>query len=655
MNVLKTLRSMGFLKILLWIIVISFIGAMFTLWGGGLDAEKSSGTLLGNDYAVKVGKESFPPAVFRLQYRFYVERLRNMFGDSFNEQFLRGAPQNIANQMAQQLIQARMAKAYGLSVSDQELATSIQKIYNFKNPKTEYPAMLSRMGVSAVEFQEFFRNELLVQKLNNLISDTVFIPEVELKKSYVEENEKAKAMVVLVPASNFTAMAGSATTEEIKAKYEKEKATLTTPEKRGIEYVFVNPTEMRNTIKVDESQVKAYYQAHIADFGTEAGKRRASHVLIRVTEDAKPEVAEAARKKAEMVYEKAKAGADFSALARDFSEDPSAKSGGDLGWFNRQMMVKPFADAVFDQCKAVGDVVGPIRTQFGYHVIKLTGIGGQPRPFDEVKEQVKQTMLLQDPVYQAQAKKLVEDAKKAISDAKGEADIKAAADKYGVKIAPLSPFAKGDIMGPLGRDPKIEAAVFKTEKDKWSEPIQLRDGLVRFKVTSETPSHPATLEEVQTKLGQEVVHEKAMALARTAAFTLAQSAKDAAALEAAAKKENFNAQQSQALKKGDSIPGVGKDEALNKALLEAKPDTLVGPVETATGWVVAFVTEHDSADMKKYAETRDQFAQQQRQKAAQDIINDYVQQEQKALEAAKEIHFNTTVIKQMEPTGGGEG
>jgi phospholipid N-methyltransferase len=78
-------------------------------------------------------------------------------------------------------------------------------------------------------------------------------------------------------------------------------------------------------------------------------------------------------------------------------------------------------------------------------------------------------------------------------------------------------------------------------------------------------------------------------------------------------------------------------------------------METATGWVVAFVTEHDDADMKQYEENRDQFAQQQRQKDAQDIINDYVHQEQKSLEAAKEIHFNSTVIKQMEPTKSGEG
>ena len=628
---------------------------MFTLWGGGLDAEKGSGNLLGTDYAVKVGADSFPPAVFRLQYRFYVERLRNMLGDNFNDRFLQGAPQNIANQMAQQLIQARMAKAYGLSVSDQELATNIQKIYNFKDPKTEYPSMLSRMGVTAVEFQEFFRNELLVQKLNNLISDTVFIPEQELKKRYVEQNEKAKAMVAVVPAFKFTAKAGMATPEEIRAKYETEKAHLTTPEKRGIEYVFVNPTDIRNTIKVEESQVKAYYQAHTADFGTEAGKRKASHVLIKVAEDAKPAVVEAARKKAEMVYEKAKAGADFAALARDYSEDTSAKMGGDLGWFNRQMMVKPFADAVFDQCKAVGDVVGPVRSQFGYHVIKLTGIGGQPRPFDEVKEQVKQTMLLKDPVYQAQAKKLTEAVQKAISDAKEEADIKAAAEKYGVKIAPLAPFAKDDPMGPLGRDPKLEAAVFKAEKGKWSESFNVRDGVVRFKVTDISPSHPATFEEVQRKLGLEVVHEKTMALARAAAYALAQSAKDAASLEAAAKKEGFKAQQSKDIKKGDSIPGVGKDEAMNSALLQAKPNTLVGPMETATGWVVAFVTEHDDADMKQYEENRDQFAQQQRQKDAQDIINDYVHQEQKSLEAAKEIHFNSTVIKQMEPTKSGEG
>ncbi len=97
-------------------------------------------------------------------------------------------------------------------------------------------------------------------------------------------------------------------------------------------------------------------------------------------------------------------------------------------------MVKPFADAVFDQCKAVGDIVGPVRSQFGFHVIKLTGIGGQAKPFNEVKDQVRQTMLLSDPVYSSQATKLENEAEKALGEAKDDAAMQAAAKKFGLEV-----------------------------------------------------------------------------------------------------------------------------------------------------------------------------------------------------------------------------
>ena len=97
MNVLKTMRNMGSLKILLWIIVISFVAAMFTVWGTGGSSGKGGRTWLGEEYSVKVEGRTMPPAIFRLQYRFYAERIRQMLGDNFRDDFLRGASKTVAD------------------------------------------------------------------------------------------------------------------------------------------------------------------------------------------------------------------------------------------------------------------------------------------------------------------------------------------------------------------------------------------------------------------------------------------------------------------------------------------------------------------------------------------------------------------------------
>jgi peptidyl-prolyl cis-trans isomerase D len=649
MNILKTVRTMGFLKILLWIIVISFVGAMFTLWGGFGDVEKKGATLFGRDFAVEVGKDYYPPEVFRLQYRFYVEQVKSFMGDNFQESFLKGAPKNIANQMARQLIEKRMAQGYGLSVSDEELADAIQRIYRFKDPKAEYPVLLQRLGVSAEQFQEYLRNDLLTQKLNDLLADSVYMSDPDIQKKYVEENERYKATVAVVGYLPFLSKAEAPAESEIKARYERDKAKLTVPEKRGIDYLNVTPAAMRAQVKIDDAQLKSYYQSHLDKFSTQAGQRRASHILIKTPPDATPAQIEAARKKAQEIYGKVKAGGDFAALARQFSEDTSAKSGGDLGWFSRQAMVKPFADAVFDECKAAGDVVGPVQSQFGFHVIKLTGIGGAPKPFDEVKEQVKQIMLFEDPGYKDKAEKMFQEASKALEEAKDDAAIQALVKKYGLAVDSLKPFAKDDPMGVLGRDPKIEAAVFKAEQGQWQPSQKLRDGVLRFKVTTIQPAHPASLDEVKDKLSQEIRKEKAMVLARTAAFELAASAKDAATLEAAAKKDGYQVQQSGSLKAADPVPVAGKVPELGKALLAANAGTLVGPTEVPSGWAVAFVTEHTHADLAKLAKEKDTFARNLRQQEARQMIDDYVDREMKALTDKHEVRFNDDVIERLEP------
>ncbi len=650
MNVLKTMRNMGSLKFLLWIIVISFVAAMFTVWGTGGGSGSGGRTWLGEEYAVKVGARSLPPAVFRLQYRFYVERIRQMLGDNFREDFIRGASKTVAEGMVRQLILADMSDTYGLALSDEELAANIQRMYGFKDPKTEYPAMISRMGVTAEEFQTLLRYELLNQKLNDLLSGSVYLSGEEIQRRYTEQNEGVKAMVASVPSNAFLTKVTPASDAEIRARFESGHSKYDIPEKRAISYLFASPAQIKSAMKVDDAQVKAYYDSHLSEFAIPATQRRASHILLKVDETAPAEEVEAARKKAQALYAKAKAGVDFGALARDNSQDSSSASGGDLGWFERTRMVKPFADAVFDECKAVGDIVGPVKSQFGFHIVKLTGIGGATKPFDEVKAQVRQTLMYKDPAMGDKAKALYDEAEKAIRAAADEAALKAAAAKYDLKVVEVAnPFAKGEPISNFGADPAVQDAVFKAPQGAWSEPVKARDGVFRFKVTSVAATHPAKLDEVKAKVAQEIRDERAMSMARAAAQSLAAAAKDPASLEAAAKKDGYTAQQSGLIKAADPIPGAGKAPEINKALMSATVGAVVGPLKSPSAWVVAVVTEHSAVDPKKFAEEKDSFAQNQRDQYAQEVMDDYVKRRRVALDKEKKVLFNQQLLDQMEP------
>jgi peptidyl-prolyl cis-trans isomerase D len=653
MNVLKTMRNMAPLKFLLWIIVISFVAAMFTVWGTGGGSGSGGRTWLGEEYAVKVEGRIMPPAVFRLQYRFYVERIRQMLGDNFREDFVRGASKTVAEGMVRQLILADMAQAYGLTVGDEELAADIQRMYNFRDPKTEYPAMISRMGVTAEEFQDLLRYELLNQKLSDLLAASAYLSDEEIKRRYAEQNEGVKAMVAAVPAPSFLAKVIPASDADIRARFDRDPSKFSIPEKRAISYVFVSSSQIKNAMKIDDAQVKAYYDSHLSEFSIPSSQRRASHILIKMDETAPAKDVDAAQKKIQEIYAKAKSGADFAALAGEYSQDSSSTSGGDLGWFDRTRMVKPFADAVFDECKAVGDIVGPVRSQFGFHVVKLTGLGGATKPFDEVKAQVRQTLMLKDPAMTDKAKALYEDAEKAIGAASDEASLKAAAAKFDLKVVDVTnPFAKGEPISNFGAEPTIQDAVFKAPQGAWSEAIKARDGVVRFKVTSIVATHPAKVDEVKAKIAQEIRDERASDLARAAAQTLVPAAKDAASLEAAAKKDGFAVQQSGLLKASDPIPGAAKAPEVNKAMMAAGVGSVVGPLKAGNAWVVAVVTEHSAVDPKKFAEEKDSFARNQRDQSAQEVMDDYVKRRRAILDREKKVLFNQQLLDQMEPAGG---
>jgi peptidyl-prolyl cis-trans isomerase D len=176
---------------------------------------------------------------------------------------------------------------------------------------------------------------------------------------------------------------------QAKAYYEKNTAAFQVPEQARIEYVMLNQDALTATTSVDADEVRRAYEANIKQYTT-GEERAASHILIAVKPDASDADKAAAKQKAEALLAQAKANpAKFGELAKANSQDPgSAPQGGELGTFARGSMVKPFEDAVF--AAKVGDILGPVQTDFGYHIIKVTGITpSKVRPLDEVRPAIE--------------------------------------------------------------------------------------------------------------------------------------------------------------------------------------------------------------------------------------------------------------------------
>lgn len=148
--------------------------------------------------------------------------------------------------------------------------------------------------------------------------------------------------------------------------------------------------EVLDEIAVSPEELEAFYQAHKDKYAQEEAVR-ARHILIRVAPDASPEDDKKAKDKARAVLVKAKEGEDFAQLAKEYSEGPTKDRGGDLGYFGRGQMVKPFEDAAFS-LKA-GEIRGPVRTKFGYHIIKVEDKQeAKQLPYKEAKDQVKEDL-----------------------------------------------------------------------------------------------------------------------------------------------------------------------------------------------------------------------------------------------------------------------
>jgi len=353
----------------LGIVIVVLIGLPFAFWGIQSYMDDA-----GPRYAAKVNNIEISANEFERSVSVQRQSLLRQYGGQLpiEEKTLR---ERTLTQLINQRLLESVTYEDGYRISDSILSAKIKQLFTVDGvfDRLRFEANASSIGMSIPAYEQALRNELRLQQMQTAISNSSFATRKEIN-NLAALNEQTRDITVLTFGIEHFSTAKKPSKEEIKQYYEANLQRFMSPEKVKVDYLEITSDALSKNIDIDEDQIKKMYDDYVASISGRE-ERKARHILLQVkTGDAASETA--AKEKIQSLKKELEQGADFAELASKYSQDTgSAEDGGDLGWVALGEMVKPFERVLFDMSKgAVSDVV---KTQFGYHLIKLDDIRGE--------------------------------------------------------------------------------------------------------------------------------------------------------------------------------------------------------------------------------------------------------------------------------------
>ena len=347
-------------------VVLGAIGLAFVFWG-------INWTLSARTYAAKVNGTEISSNEVRQTYQQQLAQIERQSGAPLDDAMRNEIKRRVLDEYVNSEALVSRADDLGYRVSDSELLAEMSKIPAFqvdgKFDQAHALAVLNAQGRSVSEIEGLFRRDAKLRQLDTALNASSFATPTEMKE-YRALTRQQRELAWLTLSSAKYAEHANPDDAAVKAYYDAHKSDYMTPETVNLRYVELSLAQLESKVSVDDAQLKAFYEEQktkTPDRFLQAEQRRVRHILLSVND---PKEDAAVKAKAESLLKRAKAGEDFSKLAQEFSQDPgSAAQGGDLGWSERKIFVGPFGDAAFGM--KVDEIQGPVKTQFGYHILKL--------------------------------------------------------------------------------------------------------------------------------------------------------------------------------------------------------------------------------------------------------------------------------------------
>ena len=465
-----------------------------------------------NDLAT-VGDTSITMMDFDNAKRQYLDNFRRQMGQSFKPNMLDTAEARasiLAALISDRAISLEIASEY-MNVGEADAINLVKQAPAFQRDgkfSTEaYQQFLNSMGKSDEQFVLELRRDLTRQMLLSAVSQTTQASNTVAQRIHDLLTEERTIRTFEIKPTAFLKSV-SVTDAEAQSYYDQNKSLFAVPESVDIEYVVLSPESYKN-IKASEDDIKTFYEQNLQRFSTPE-ERRPSHILIAVNNE---KTDADAKKEADEIYKQLQADpSKFAQLAKSKSADPgSARQGGDLGFFQKGMMVPEFDNAVFSGKK--GDLVAPVKTQFGYHIIKIVDVkAAQAKPLKEVRGEI-------EALYQQQAaiRAFAEDAENFSNMVYEQSEsLQPVAERFGLKIQTVKNVTR-DFEDQLINPNVIEALYgFDVLEDKRnSNAIEVASNtLLSARVTAHHKQTVKTFDEVKGDIVATLKNQKATEAAR---------------------------------------------------------------------------------------------------------------------------------------------
>jgi peptidyl-prolyl cis-trans isomerase D len=499
-------------------VFLGLLALMFVMWGAYGVVNMSFGA---PDYGLKVNDERISIETLNRAWQErqsqYQQQLNGVEMSDAQKKMLQ---QQMIDEYVRQTLLRQRAERSGYRVTDAQVGEAVRSEPAFQLDG-KYDArvaknMLAQIGMTVDGYLAERRQALQIQQLNEGIELTDFLTPAELDRIYALENEQRELRYALLTPDHYQA-ALKIDDAKIKSWYDSHPNDYMSPESVRLQYAELRLDSISSQITVSPEQLQAYYDKNQSRYG-EIEKRHAHHILIALPAGADAKADAAALAKAQDVVAQLKAGKDFSELSKKYSADPgSATRGGDLGWADKATYVASFADALFGM--QPGQISDPVKTQYGYHIIRLDEIRpAHVRSLEEAHAQIESEY------RRDQGGEIFGDRQEQLQqklESGASADLDALARQFGLQTGEIKDFTRSSGGAPLGSKQDLLRAVFNDDvvaSGKITGPVALADDhLVIFKVLEHHAPAPQPIASVHDEIVAAIRKSESTSAAKTAA------------------------------------------------------------------------------------------------------------------------------------------
>ena len=592
-------------KIIFIIVLVAFVG--FMVWGGVVTILSSKNTGAGGAPPGVVGIINGKQIPYEQFYEIYSVKSQSLYKDDkepTDEDFQRVSDE-VWNSLTTYVLIEQEAGAHGIAVTDKEVSQYMRQsppkdIYESPDFATDgnfdmskYQMWLQQVAMSndprliqmLRDFENQIRQQLLVGRLQDFVLSAIRFTKNDARTDFVEKNDKVKVKYIFIPGGDFDSVVTEVPEDEILSRYEKDKEQFKQPDRAVITHV----TFSKQPSDEDYAELKA---------------------------------------SADQLYKEAISGADFAKLAEENSDDKnSAAKAGDIGWFSEGAMVAPFYEAT-KNIRNVGDISQPIKTQFGWHIIKLTGRrekgGSSLVSTSGGMEYMASHILLKVEASQNTITAIEQKA----NDFKNQAvknGFKVTAEEYGLTSTESKPFNKGTYVPGVGQNAAVNDLAFNAEIGTISDPIPTRSAVMVVEVTKKIPAGYSPLDEVRDRIKTTILREKRVVLAHKKGEELAGQLTAGISFEDFAARIGKPIIETDFITRSQFVPKVGNDPEFSGAAFSLSYSNPVSKaVKSKTGTFIIKFMERQNPDLAIFESKADSLTYEMANTKRKDLWSRYI-------------------------------